>query len=76
MKAVGKTILGCNEALRVQVPKSHLLAQNLYHDSYYPKPKYLIIWYVDPLGGTGSGRRARVEQACVLDWGWKCKAQE
>ena len=38
-------------ALRVQVPNSHTLTQTctiLY--SYYPKPKYLIIGYMDPLG--------------------------
>ena len=24
--------------------------QNLYYDYYYPKPKYLITGYLDPLG--------------------------
>ena len=36
--------------LRVQVPNNHVLTQNLYYNSYYPKPKYLIIGYLDPLG--------------------------
>ena len=31
--------------LRVQVP--NILTQNLYYDSYYPKPKYPIIGYLD-----------------------------
>ena len=37
-------------ALRVQVPNIHILPQNLYYNYYYPKPKYLIIGYMDPLG--------------------------
>ena len=37
-------------ALRVQVPYNHILTQNLYHNYYYPKPKYLIFMYLDPLG--------------------------
>ena len=36
--------------LRVQVPNDHILTQNLYYNSYYPKPMYLIIGYMDPLG--------------------------
>ena len=36
--------------LRVQVPNNHILTQNLYYNHYYPKPKYLIIGYLDPLG--------------------------
>ena len=36
--------------LRVQVPNNHVLTQNLYYNSYYPNPKYLIIGYMDPLG--------------------------
>ena len=36
--------------LRVQVPNNHILTRNLYYDYYYPKPKYLIIGYMDPLG--------------------------
>ena len=35
-------------SLRVQVPKNHMLNQNLYYDYYYPKPKYLIIGYLGP----------------------------
>ena len=33
---------------RVQVLNNHILAQNLYHDYYYPNPKYLNIGYLDP----------------------------
>ena len=36
-------------SLRVQVPSNHILTQDLYYSSYYPKPKYLIIGYMDPL---------------------------
>ena len=36
--------------LRVQVPNNHILTQNLYYNYNYPKPKYLIIGYLDPLG--------------------------
>ena len=35
-------------ALRVQVPNDHILAQNLHQNHYYPKPKYLMIGYMDP----------------------------
>ena len=35
-----------------QVPNSHILTQNLYYKYYYPKPKYLIIGYLDPLNPT------------------------
>ena len=35
--------------LRVQVPNNDILTQNLYHNLYYPKPKSLIIGYLDPL---------------------------
>ena len=42
---------GKSIALRVQVPnKNIILAQNLYYNYYYPKCKYLIIGYLDPLG--------------------------
>ena len=34
----------------MQVPNNHTHTQNLYFDSYYPNPKYLIIGYMDPLG--------------------------
>ena len=39
-------------ALRVQVPnKNIILAQNLYYNYFfYPKSKYLVIGYLDPLG--------------------------
>ena len=36
--------------LRVQVPSNHILTQNLYYNYHYPKPKYPIIVYLDPLG--------------------------
>ena len=32
------------------MPNNHILTQNLYYNYYYPKPKYLIIGYLDPLG--------------------------
>ena len=38
------------QTLRVQVPSNHILTQNLYCTYYYPKPKYLNIGYLDPLG--------------------------
>ena len=34
--------------LRVQMPHNHILTQNAYYNDYYPKPKYLIIRYLDP----------------------------
>ena len=37
-------------ALRIQVPDNHLHTPNLYYNYHYPKPKYLIIGYVDTLG--------------------------
>ena len=42
-----------NLTLRVQVPNNHICTQNLYYNSYYVKPKYLIIGYMDPLGNVG-----------------------
>ena len=38
------------EGIRVQVPNGHIFTQILYYNDYYPKPKYLIIGYLDPLG--------------------------
>ena len=38
-----------DEALRVQVPNNHILTQNQYYTYYYPKPKNLIIGYMDPI---------------------------
>ena len=35
---------------RVQVPNNHILTRNLYYNYYCPKPKYLTIRYLDPLG--------------------------
>ena len=45
-----ESLLVCFSTLRVQVPYNHILAQNLYYKYYYPKLKYLIIGYMDPLG--------------------------
>ena len=42
--------------LRVQVPNNHMPTQNLYYNYYYPKPKYLIIGYLDPLGKPQNSR--------------------
>ena len=39
-------LLADTVTLRVQVPNHHILLQDNY---YYPKPKYLIIGYMDPL---------------------------
>ena len=39
-----------SQSLRVQAPNNHILAQNLYYNYYYLKPKYLNIGYMDPLG--------------------------
>ena len=50
------------ETLRVQVPNNHILTQNLYYNYYYPKPKYLIIGYLDPLGKNPG----RVSGVCLL----------
>ena len=36
--------------LRVQVPNKHMRTPNLYHNDYYPIPKYLSIGYLDPEG--------------------------
>ena len=63
--------------LRVQVPNNHILTQNLYYNYYYPKPKYLIIGYMDPLGNR-RGFRVEIEVETVSvadglksgDWVW------
>ena len=55
-------------AQRVQVPNSHILASNLYHKHYYPKPKYIIIGYMDPLGrvwGLGTLSVARFSPSTI-----------
>ena len=39
--------------LGVQVPNIRILAQNLVYNDYYPKPRNLIIGYLDLLGYTG-----------------------
>ena len=44
-----------DDTLKVQVPNNHIIfTQDLYCNSCYPDPKYLIIGYLDPLG-KGSG---------------------
>ena len=45
-----RIVTGCpvKNNLRVQVLNNHILTQNLYYDSYYAKPKYLNIGYMDP----------------------------
>ena len=43
--------------LRVQVLNIHILAQTLYYTYYCPKPKYLFVGYLDPLGLDGGTRR-------------------
>ena len=45
--------------LKVQVPNNHIHAQNMHYNYYFPKPKYLIIEYLDPLGKLKSQRRSR-----------------
>ena len=40
--------LTCKITLRVQVSSNHILAKSLYYKYNYPKPKYLIIGYMDP----------------------------
>ena len=42
--------LGDPKTLRVQVPNNHILPQNLYYNYYYPRTRYLIVGYMDPLG--------------------------
>ena len=52
--------------LRVQVPNNHILPQNLYYNYYYPKPKYLIIGYMDPLGKEKSPLSSRTHLVCIM----------
>ena len=47
-----------HKTIRVQVPNNHILTQNLYHNSYYPKPKYLI-GYLDPLGNAKADEKLK-----------------
>ena len=51
--------------LRVQVPNNRMLTQTLYYNYYEPKPKYLIIGYLDRLGYSDSLKplSARLEDA-------------
>ena len=44
--------------LRVQVTNNLILTQNLCYNYYYPKPKYLIIGYLDPKPQTLNPYRA------------------
>ena len=48
------------QPLRVRVPNNHILTQNLYYNYYYPKPKYLIIGYLDPLGTLNLNGKSRL----------------
>ena len=52
--------------IRIQVPNNHILTSNLHynHNYYYPKPKYLIIGYMDPLG-KGAQDRRQGSEACA-----------
>ena len=55
--------------LRVQVPNNHILTKNLYYNYYYPKPKYLIIGYLDPLGIEDLTRLDHLrDPGAVLGW--------
>ena len=47
--------------LRVQVPNKQILTQNLYSNSYYPNPKYLVIGYTDPLGDASFQKKTVLE---------------
>ena len=47
-------------SLKVQVPNNYILTPNLYHNHYYPKPKYLIVGSSDPYGLPGTVRRLRL----------------
>ena len=53
-------------ALRVQVPNNHILTQNLYYNHYYPKPNYLAIGYLDPLGYVSLSMTQTKDQAKAL----------
>ena len=48
----GPLTLSCCLGFRAkdQVPNNHIFAQNPYYNYYYPKPKCLILGYMDPLG--------------------------
>ena len=34
--------------LRAKIANNHIVTPNLYYNSHYPKPKNLIIGYLDP----------------------------
>ena len=57
---------------------AHILAQNPYCNYYYPKPKYLLLGYLDPLGimllsrwGPPYGYRLPNEIVKALAYGWE-----
>ena len=62
----GMKLLLIPAPLRVQVPNSHILTQNLYYNYYYPKPKYQIIGYLDPLGSA----KGRIVYDCFQAIPW------
>ena len=71
---IDKRASQCLVTLRVQVPNNHILTPNLYYNHYYPKPKYLTIVYMDPLGklpetlvseDLEGGRGNEIEAACL-----------
>ena len=49
------------KALRVQVPNNHIFTQDLCN-RYCPKPKYLIIGYLDPLERFGGATHRKEVQ--------------
>ena len=56
------------QTLRVQVSNNHILTQNQYYNYYYPKPKYLTIGYLDPLGNAMLTRTAVLLTVKPLLW--------
>ena len=52
-------------APRVQVPNHPLLTQNLYYNYVYPKPTYLILGYMDPLGCRNFKGYFRMSLSCL-----------
>ena len=58
-------------ALRVQVPNNHILTQNQDHNYYHPKPKYLILGYMDPLGWNFKPRPLNATWEVLLGFGFR-----
>ena len=55
------------------VHNSHMLTQNLYNNYYYPKPKYELIGYWDPLGPClAREASSRGLGTCFGFWLWGC----